>query len=203
MNKAMKSLLTLLLLLFVSLVQFGCVNAVVDGLEGVKQLAAILIDNAVLTFPFIIGGLYTRLPFHAVDIIASMPFLFMIFFSTTFSPGSGVEGLKELRFLFSRFYWFCTLPGVQDSMEGCPSDDVAILYMFLSGLIGIVLFLVYLSVKSFFSTIKTKKAVIKRNSLKDQEFRDLQIELFGEKSNDHTERSGLSVRSMDEAVLIP
>jgi hypothetical protein len=203
MNKALKSVLTLILLLLVSLVQFGCVNAVVDGLEGVNQLAAILIDNAVLTFPFIFGGLYTRLPFHAVDIIASMPFLFMIFFSTTFSPGSGVEGVKELRYLFSRFYWFCILPGVQDSMEGCPSDDVVMLYMFLSGLIGIVLFLVYLSMKSLISTMKSKKAIIKRNALKDDEFRDLQMELFGDRMIDHTERSSHSIRSLDEAVLVP
>ena len=33
----------------------------------------------------------------------------MIFFSTTFSPGSGVAGVKELRYLFARFYLWCRL----------------------------------------------------------------------------------------------
>ena len=102
MNKAMKCILTLILLLSVSLVEWGIVNAVVGGFEDVYFWIAILMDSASLTFPFIYFGLYTKLPFHAVEIFASMPFLFMIFFSTTFSPGSGVAGLKELRYLFAR-----------------------------------------------------------------------------------------------------
>jgi hypothetical protein len=102
MNNALKSLLTLLLIVVVSLIEWGVVNAVIDGFENVKFWWAILMDSASLTFPFIFFGLYTMLPFQAVQIFASMPFLFMIFFSTTFSPGSGVEGLKELRYLFAR-----------------------------------------------------------------------------------------------------
>ena len=60
---------------------------------------SMLFDSASLTLPFICFGLYSRLPLQIVQILASLPFLFMIFFSTTFSPGSGVAGVKALRYL--------------------------------------------------------------------------------------------------------
>lgn len=102
MNKALKCILTLFIIVIVSLAEWGIVNAVSDGFEDVQFWWAMLMDSASLTFPFMFFGLYTKLPFQAVQIFASMPFLFMIFFSTTFSPGSGVAGLKELRYLFAR-----------------------------------------------------------------------------------------------------
>jgi len=148
LNKALKSLLTLTLIVIVSLVEYGVVNGVVDGFESGKFWVAMLMDSASLTFPFIFFGLYTKLPFHAVEIFASMPFLLMIFFSTTFSPGAGVPVLKELRYLFARFYFWCMIPGVQEGMENCPADDFNILYMVLSAMFGLVLFLIYQSVKS-------------------------------------------------------
>merc|ERR1719498_2171285 len=104
-NKALMSLLTLAMIIVVSLVEYGVVNAVIDGFDDFKFWVAIFMDSASLTFPFIFFGIYTHLPFHAVEIFASIPFLFMIFFSTTFSPGSGVEGLKVFRYLFARFYF--------------------------------------------------------------------------------------------------
>ena len=179
-NKALKSLLTLTLILVVSLVEWGVVNAVVDGFEDRYFWIAILMDSASLTFPFIFFGLYTKLPFQAVQIFASLPFLFMIFFSTTFSPGSGVEGLKELRYLFARFYFFCKIPGVQDDMEGCPDDDLNVLYMILAALIGTFLFFVYETVRFIVRSSKTKKILSKQSKMKDDEFRDLQVELYGE-----------------------
>jgi hypothetical protein len=104
----------------------------------------------------------------------------MIFFSTTFSPGSGVPVLKELRYLFPRFYWWCIIPGVQDDMEGCPPEEVNTIYMVLSAMLGLVLFLIYQTAKSMMrNATKKKKAEIQQN-LKDEEFRDLQIELYGE-----------------------
>jgi ABC-type lipoprotein export system ATPase subunit len=105
MNKALKSLLTLTLILIVSAVQFTVTCAVINGLESSSFWVAMLFDSASLTFPFICFGLYTKLSFQAVEIFATMPFLFMIFFSTTFSPGAGVPALKELRYLFARFYF--------------------------------------------------------------------------------------------------
>jgi hypothetical protein len=179
-NKALKSMLTLTLILIVSLVEWGVVNAVVDGFEDRKFWVGILMDSVSLTFPFIFFGLYTKLPFQAAQIFSSLPFLFMIFFSTTFSPGSGVEGLKELRYLFARFYLFCMIPFVQDGMEGCPDEDLTVLYMVLSALIGTVMFVVYEITSFIVKASQTKKQIHEKNQLKDEEFRDLQVELYGE-----------------------
>jgi hypothetical protein len=180
LNKALKTLLTLSLIFILSVIEWGLVNAVVGGFEDVKFWVAILLDSASLTFPFIFFGLYTKLSFQAVQIFGSMPFLFLIFFSTTFSPGSGVTGLKELRYLFPRFYFWCMIPSVQDDMENCPDDNVNVLYMVLSAMLGLVLFLIYQTSKTLTRASTKKKATSKKNSLKDAEFRDLQVELYGE-----------------------
>jgi hypothetical protein len=180
LNKALKTLLTLSLIFIVSVIEWGMVNAVVGGFEDVKFWVAILLDSASLTFPFIFFGLYTKLSFQAVQIFGSMPFLFLIFFSTTFSPGSGVTGLKELRYLFPRFYFWCMIPSVQDDMEGCPASDVTLLYMFLSATLGLVMFLIYQTSKAVIRASSKKKATSKKNLLKDAEFTALQVELFGE-----------------------
>jgi hypothetical protein len=180
MNKALKTLLTLSIILVVSLIEWGMVTAVVGGFGDVKFWVAMLVDSASLTFPFIFFGLYTKLPFQAVQIFSSLPFLFMIFFSTTFSPGSGVAGLKELRYLFARFYFWCMIPSVQDDMENCPASDVNVLYMVLSAMLGLVMFLIYQTSKTLIRASRKKKATSKKNLLKDAEFRDLQVELYGE-----------------------
>ena len=201
MNKALKSILTLLLIVAVSVVQFGVTNAVINGLESASFWIAMLFDSASMTFPFICFGLYTKLPFQAVQIFSSMPFLFMIFFSTTFSPGSGIAGLKELRYLFARFYFWCMIPGVQDEMENCPASDGANkLYLILSALIGLVLFLFIMGVSSIVRKKKSEKLSSKNNSLKDDEFRDLQVELYGDRvlelqSTNHSTSSSGSRRS--------
>ncbi len=62
-------------------------------------------------------------------------------FSTAFSPGAGVPGLKALRYLFARFYLWCRLPGVQ--MEGCPDDDMLVGCTIASGCLGMVPLLVF------------------------------------------------------------
>lgn len=174
MNKALKSVLTLFMILIVSLIEWGIINGVIDGFENAKYWLAILCDSASLTFPFIFFGLYTKLPFHAVQIFASMPFLTMIFFSTTFSPGSGVAGFKELRYLFSRFYFWCMIPGVQDDMDNCPPSDVNIVYMILSALIGVTLFLIYQVFRLMNRSKATMKTKSKKQQMKeDNEFRDL------------------------------
>jgi len=109
MNKTLKTSLTLVLILLVSCIQFAITNAVTNGLESASFWMAMLFDSASLTFPFICFGLYTNLPFQAAQILSSMPFLLMIFFSTTFSPGAGLPVLKEMRFLFARFYFWCMM----------------------------------------------------------------------------------------------
>ena len=83
MNKALKFLLTLFLVVLISLFEYGITVAVVDGLSDFKFWVAIVMDSASMTFPLICLGLYTTLPFQAVEILGSMPFLFMIFLSTS------------------------------------------------------------------------------------------------------------------------
>jgi ABC-type lipoprotein export system ATPase subunit len=77
-NKALKSILTIVLLVVISVVQFGITNAVINGLQSSSFWLAMLFDSASLTFPFICLGLYTSLPFQAVEILASLPFLMMM-----------------------------------------------------------------------------------------------------------------------------
>lgn len=180
MNKILKTLLALSLILVVSLIEWGMVNAVTDGFEDAKFWLAMLVDSVSLTFPFLFFGLFTNLPFQAVQIFGSLPFLLMIFFSTTFSPGAGVPGLKALRYLFPRFYFWCMIPSVQDAMENCPASDVNVLYMVLSAMFFVVMVFIYQTFKTLIRTSRKKDAISKKNLLKDEEFRDLQVELYGE-----------------------
>jgi hypothetical protein len=86
---------------------------------------------------------------------------------------------QELRYIFSRFYFWCIIPGVQDSMEGCPNDDVIVLYTILSGFVGTVMFLVYEAIRIGLNASRTKATSKQHDRLKDDEFVDLQIELYG------------------------
>merc|ERR1712153_176556 len=129
----LKSVVTLILLIVINVITFGCLIACMmednEIVNNAGMWVSMLFDSASLTLPFICFGLYSRLPLQIVQILASLPFLFMIFFSTTFSPGSGVAGVKELRYLFARFYLWCRIgredtngfrTGVRESMDGCP-----------------------------------------------------------------------------------
>ncbi|CAB9525641.1 expressed unknown protein [Seminavis robusta] len=183
MNKLLKTSLTMFLIFMIAVAEYGFVNAVIGGLDDVNFLIAILFDSGSMTFPFLCFGLYTSLPHQAVETLSSMPFLFMIFFSTTFSPGSGVPGLKELRYLFSRFYFWCIVPGVKDLMEGCPADEgLNMLYLMLSGLLGVFLFLVVMGIVTVVRNARKAKLYEKRAALMDDdEFIELQVEMYGEK----------------------
>jgi hypothetical protein len=144
-NKALKSLLVLALLLLIGLLAFGCLQLCIDTLSGYALWSAMLFDSASLTLPFICLGLYSNLGLQVVQILASLPFLFMIFFSTTFSPGSGVAGVKNLRYLFARFYLWCQVPGYMELMEGCPADDQLTGFSVLTGCLGLIIFLCILA----------------------------------------------------------
>jgi len=180
MNKCLKTLLTLIVMLTVSGIQFGVTNAVVDGLESFKFWIAMLFDGASLSLPFVFLGLYTKLSFETVTILADMMFLFMTFFSTTFSPGSGIPVVKELRYLFSRFYFWCMVPNVQDGMEGCPkSDSTTMVCLVLTGLSGFIIFLISMMYVTFFREKTKQKEINRRNSLKDKEFEVVKSQLCG------------------------
>jgi len=183
MNRALKTALTVTVIFLVSLAEYGVVTAVIDDLSHIKFWVAMFFDSASMTFPFICLGVYSHLSFQLVEIIGSMPFLLMIFFSTTFSPGSGVEIVKELRYLFSRFFFWCMVPGVQDDMEGCPADEgLNFLYMILSAMVGLFVFLVVQLIVSFKHKSAESEMSKLRESMQDEEFHQLQITMYGEKA---------------------
>ena len=182
MNLALKSCIVLLLLTVISVIAFGCLQGVMQSntLGGVELWVMMLFDSASLTFPFICFGLYSALPLQAVTIFASLPFLFMIFFSTTFSPGSGVEGIKALRYLFARFYFWCRVPGYKEMMEGCPADDTLVWYTILTGCLPLILFVVFQFVRV---TILNMRKQRKDNKARAEismkpEYKDVQNELY-------------------------
>jgi hypothetical protein len=184
LNKFMKTILTLILIVLISLMEYGFVNAVINGLSEIKFWLAILFDNASMTFPLIALGIFTSLPFQLVQILGTLPFIFMIFFSTTFSPGSGVPGLKVLRYAFARFYFWCMIPSVQDLMEGCPEDEtINMIYMLLSSLLGVFLFgLVMAAFRLRTVSIQSKTEELRATLIDDREFNTLQMELYGAKA---------------------
>ena len=196
-NKTLKALLTVLLILIISLIEFGIVNATVDGLSAFKFWVAMLFDQTSLTFSLISLGLFTQLHFQAAEILGLLPFLLMIFLSTTFSPGSGVPVIKELRFMWSRFYFWCMVPSVQDDMEGCPAEDLNMLYLILAALLALFCFL---CVKAFLlirSKSKKTQEAVKRRDMVDDEFIELQVELYGSKvlkRLKHQQSAGSSMR---------
>lgn len=210
MNKFLKVLVTIILIVTISTIEFGVVNLCIGTLKSSLYLFAMMCDSASLTFPLMAFGLYTTLPFQAAQVLGSSPFLFMIFFSTTFSPGSGVEGFKAIRYLFARFYFWCVIPGYGDLMEGCPDRNIAGLCLFLTGILGVFLFSVVKGVSHLVSKSKKKKASFKRlESISQEGFLALQLELFGEKALHKFQHLQESIRrnvsknalsSMDEEV---
>lgn len=66
-------------------------------------------------------------------------------------------------------------------MENCPNTDAKnMVYLFLTSMITLVMFLVVKGMIALVRTQKKKKVVEKMKSMKDDEFRQLQIELYGE-----------------------
>jgi ABC-type lipoprotein export system ATPase subunit len=182
MNRFLKMCLAISLLVIISTIQFICQNLIIDTLNSTYFYFAIMFDNISLMVAILCLGLYTDLPDQAVQIIGSLPFLFMIFFSTTFSPGAGVAGLKNLRYLFSRYYLWCEVPGVGEIMEGCPEEN-NLLYLILSALLVPLLFVAFMVVRRCFRKLHHEKAAVsRRESMKSMAFAQLQVELFGEKA---------------------
>jgi len=180
MNKFLKSCLTLALVVVVTSVQFGCQDATIGTMTSAEFYFGILFENISSLVALICFGLYSDLPDQAVQIFGAMPFLFMIFFSTTFSPGAGVEGVKALRYLFPRFYLWCMIP-LDLGMEGCPEENT-LLYLFLSSLLVPFLFISTKLVRGMYTKFHTEKAKSNRQTMmKTVEFAELQFDLYGEK----------------------
>lgn len=191
MNKHLKTCLAVFLLVIITAIQFGCIEAVIGTMSGFNFYIAILFDNVSLMVSMLTLGLYTNLPDQAVQIFGAMPFLLMIFFSTTFSPGAGVNGVKELRYLFSRYYLWCMLPGDNPmGMEGCPESNT-LLYLVLSSLLVPIVFVVYKVIAGWYKkSHRAKSQSNKSESMKTAQFAELQLELFGEKAIRNLQRLG-------------
>lgn len=203
MNKICKAVLTTILIVLVSLVDWIVVNAVVDGFESPKFWIAILTDSASMTALFFLFGLLTNMSFHDVELFGLFPFILAIFWSGTFAPGAGVPGLEELRYLFPRFYLWCLMDVVKDEMD-CPAgnDNDYVLYMIASALVPLALFVLYKVVAYLASTSAKNKQQAARDALKDDEFERIQTVLFGEKKQQDTmpDRESVDNEFIDERV---
>jgi hypothetical protein len=71
------------------------------------------------------------------------------------------------------------IPAVQDDMEGCPDSDANIWLMMLIAILGMGIFLIHDLVKAMFYALHKRKVVSVKNKLMDDEFNDLQTELYG------------------------
>ena len=178
---ALKSVVSLMLLIVIITLAWGCLVVVLDTpvTNDANMWVAMLFDLASLTLPHICFGLYSALPLQIVQTVSSLPFLFMIFFSGTFSPGAGVEGLNGLRFLFSRFYLWCRLPDVAPFMEGCPPKSELTTYTILSGCLGLFLFLVLQSVRALVARARADKEKHRHEEIAQRpEYQQIQTELY-------------------------
>jgi hypothetical protein len=202
-NKLLKTILTLFLLLMITIIQFGCQEAVFGVMTRAEFTRivfffGIFFDNVSSLIALIYLGLYTEMPDQRVQILGQVPYLLGIFFSASYSPGAGIKGTKELKYLFSNFHVWCMLPEM--GMEGCPAENKTLLYLILSSLIAPVSFLLWKLGQAFCANIRRRK---KRESLlelmKSVEFAELQLELFCEKVL-HKLKNLVSSRELEELV---
>jgi len=164
-NQVLKTMTTIALMIIISVAEYAAVNVVVDGLSGARFWIAMLCESFALSFPYICLGIFTRLPVQIVQMLAGIPFLLLIFLSTTYSPGAGMPGLKSLRYLFARFYFWCMVPSVQDDMEGCPANQALnMTCLILSSCVSLFLFLLMTWYKRCIRQILRYRRHKKKNS---------------------------------------
>eukprot|EP00984_Skeletonema_dohrnii_P031828 scaffold24854_cov78-Skeletonema_dohrnii-CCMP3373.AAC.1 len=203
MNKALKLGLALIVQLFISSVQYGVIQAVMvgDSLTSAYIFFGLTFDFSALLLPTVLFGLFTRLPFETVILIGSLPGLLMIFFSTGFSPGAGIDGLKAVRYLFPRFYLFCMIPGYELLLEGCPESNAdALTYLILTSLIVPVMFVCYAAAQAMKTKLRKAKEMESRSELvNSKEFAELQSLLY-EKKREHIDKmeDGTAVLDAEE-----
>jgi len=183
MNKTLKFVEAMVVLLGVATIQFWVIDAVIGTLTSPEFFFGMAFDFFSYLIPLTLLGLYTSLTMEETLVVGLVPFLLMIFFSTTFSPGAGIEGLKDLRYLFSRFYMWCMLPnGYGEFMEGCPADN-NLLYLILTSLITPYLFSIYAVIREVYRTLRSVKDKKSRlEVIQSAAYANLQLELFGKKN---------------------
>jgi hypothetical protein len=188
----------------------GVVNVVIERKPGYfaefQVFVGIVMDSVSLFMPYILFSIFTRWPDTTVQISATLPYLLMILLSGTYSPSAGLPVLKQLRYLFPRFYLFCMLPGITpDYMEDCPANDTWMtLYAVLSAMIGPLLFFLYIAIRAAIlrATASTNKRLHfgQRLQRDDDELASLQIELYGEQAVHTTndEDSSTAARTLSQ-----
>lgn len=178
MSFILKTLIALTLLTIVSVSSFGLLQTCIDTLRSSTIFGFMFFDSLSLTLPFILFGLYTQLPMQAVQMLASIPFLTMLFFSTTFSPGSGLPGLNDLRFVYVRFYFWCALP-IGNTMESCPPNSDLMGFAVLNAISGLLLFIFFQGMKVCAGKLSMNKALQKQDQLTIQaDFQQLKAQLY-------------------------
>ncbi len=203
MNKLPKTSLTLFLLLMTTIIQIGCQEAVFGVMTRaeftrIEFFFGILFNNVFQLIALICLGFYTEMPDKRVQILGQVLFLLSIIFSTSYSPGAGIKGAKELKYLFSTFYVWCMLPEM--GMEGCPAKNKTLLYLILASLIVPVLFILWKLGQAFYARLHQKKTTLSLLELmRSVEFAELQLELFGEKAI-HTLKDLVSSHELYELV---
>ena len=182
-NKLLKAIMTLFILFIIACIQFSCMFAVIGTLADFEFFIAILFDNVSQLISLICLGLYSDLPDQTVQTLGQVPFLLMVFFSTTFSPGAGVNGIKEFRYLFPRFYLWCMLPDENEmEMEGCPENNTLV-YLIVSSLLFPLLFALWKLGQALYARLRQKKTNSSLlESMRSLEFAELQLELYGKKA---------------------
>lgn len=66
-------------------------------------------------------------------------------------------------------------------MEGCPDEDLNILYMIISAFIGVFIFVFVKAVNAFTASKKQAGKMEELADMLDDEFEELQVEMFGER----------------------
>ena len=78
MNKFLKLCVIFVLLFMVSSIRYWCTDVVIGTLSSSTYFWSMFFDNFSLVIALICFGLYTDLPDQVVQILGSMPFLFMV-----------------------------------------------------------------------------------------------------------------------------
>ena len=70
-------------------------------------------------------------------------------------------------------------------MEGCPDEDLNIVYLIISGFIGVIVFVFVKAVNAFKASKMQAGKMEELADMLDGEFEELQVEMFGEKGRRH------------------
>jgi hypothetical protein len=180
LNKVLKVTVSYAMIVFVSILEYIVIQNTIHELRPAKYFFAIFSDNAFLFFPMFILSVNTGMTLEHSVLLGSSLYFSLMCMSTTFSPGGGLPVLKEFRYLYPRFYFWCMLPGVEDLMEGCLDHTANIGLTIFMGQLGVILAAIYCAVIN-----SMKKSLDEPSKSDDNDFvnragrvRDLQDELF-------------------------